>query len=188
MKIDISVVREILIPLSDYPHILAGESLAKGIGLLTDRRSEDGRHMHYDCALVITAKGEYLGLFELRPVLARFFEPAIRPLSSHFPLKDRNSYADSIVAIDEWFKCECQRKSTATIREYLSIPQPLQSVTPACHVLEALALMLKTESGVLPVIENNVLLGAVRLEDVFTTLAYGLQPQTNANQTFSTEG
>ncbi|WP_419175569.1 CBS domain-containing protein [Desulfosediminicola sp.] len=188
MKIDISIVREISIPLGTYPYIEKGESLSKGIDLLTGNRSETGCRIHFDSLLVVNEAGEYIGQFELRSILKNFFGPAIEPLASHFPLKDRDSYADTIVAIDDWFKSECQRKSTTTIGEYLSVPQTLPSVTPSCHVLEALDHLLRTESSVLPVIENNVLLGAVRLEDVFTALAAGFQPEFNANYTFTTEG
>lgn len=188
MKIDISVVRELLIPLSDYPCVESEELLGKGIRLLTENRSENGGHCHFDCLLVVNTAGQYLGQVELKSLLKDFFEPAIRPLTGQFPLKDRDSYADTVLAIDAWFKAECHRKSYATIGEYLSIQRPLPSVTPSCHVLEALNHMLKTECRVLPVIENNVLLGAVRLEDVFATLAAGIQAESNAIHTFSTEG
>lgn len=188
MKIDISVVRELLIPIADYPCVQRGERLGKAIDLLTKSRPGNCNPSHFDCLLVVDEAGQYLGQVELKSLLKDFFEPAIKPLTSRFPLKDGDSYADTVLAINAWFKAECQRKSTATVGEYLSIQQPLPSVTPSCHVLEALDHMLKTECSVLPVIENNVLLGAVRLEDVFTTLAAGIQAVSNAIHTFSTEG
>lgn len=188
MKIDISVVRQLLIPLADYPCVRSGELLGKGIDLLTRSRSEHCGPSHFDSLLVVNEEGQYLGQLEIKSLLKDFFEPAIRPLAKRFPLKNGDSYPDTLLAINAWFTAECQRKSTATIGEYLSIQQSLPSVTPSCHVLEALDYMLKTESSMLPVIENNVLLGAVRLEDVFTTLAAGIQGESNAIHTFSTEG
>lgn len=188
MKINISVVREILIPLSEYPHIQAAAPLSMGIALLTEAHSEGYHPIRFDSLLVVNETGEYLGQFDLRSVLKQFFEPAMRPLTAQFPLRDSDSYADTVVAINDWFKFECQQKSTAAIGEYLSIQQSLPSVTPSCHMLEALDHMLHTESSVLPVIENDVLLGAVRLQDVFGTLAASIQPESSTKNTFFTEG
>lgn len=99
MKIDISVVREIQIPLSDSPGLKNRQPLDKGIGLLAESRAKNGRHGQFDCWLVVNEAGQYLAQAQLKSLLKDFFEPAIRPWTSRLPLKGRDSCADTVLAI-----------------------------------------------------------------------------------------
>lgn len=153
--------------------------------MLLENCSEDGKHMHFDDILVINDAGRLVGQLQLSTILENFFRTALRPTSSRFFFEDNDYFADMILIIDEWFKKECQRQSHVTVGNYM-IPHPT-TVEPSAHVLQALGLMLNNEKKLLPVIEDNVLRGAVRMEDIFRVLGSCIPPFSTTNRLY-TEG
>lgn len=174
VNIEISVVRQIAIPLSEFPHIPAESPICDAIGMLLDNCSADGRHMHFDDLLVIDNTGRLVGQLQLSTILENFFRTALRPTASRFFFEDNDYFADMILIIDEWFRKECKRQSDVTVHSYM-LPHPL-TVEPAAHVVQALGLMLNNERNLLPVTEDNVLKGAVRMEDIFRVLGSCISP------------
>lgn len=168
MKIDISVVREILIPLSDYPHITAQRSISDAISLLLRHNSGDGCHMHYEEILVTDDNGKLVGQLRSESILENFFRPALRPSASKVFFEDSEQFADLILIIDDWFKAECRSLTKVTVAKYMC--RHPYSINASAHVVHALGMMLTGQRKVLPVTENNVLQGAIRMEDIFRIL------------------
>lgn len=182
----ISVVRQIAIPLSNYPYISINAPISDAIAMLCEHRLENGNDLKFKDILVIGAKGEFAGVLKLSSLLENFFRTLLRPASSRFFFDNNEFYADFIHIIDEWFKEECQRQSTITVETYMS--RHSSSVEPSAHVVHALGIMLKSEQSVLPVIQDNVLWGVVRMEDIFNLLGKAYQQTDNTTDILFSEG
>lgn len=180
MKIEISVVREILIPLSEYPHISASEPINNAIALLLAHYSNDGSHLHFKEILVTDRNGGLVGQLPVESILENFFRPALRSSASKQFFEDSEHFADLVLVIDDWFKAECKRQSVVTVNRYMNQHPP--SIGASAHVVHALGMMLSSQKEVLPVTEDNVLQGAVRMEDIFKVLGNCCFPSCQHNE------
>ena len=73
MQNDISLVRQILIPLDQYPHLHEDKPIGDAVALLLQNTSSDGRHLHYDELLVIDSDSRLVGHIFIRDILTSFF-------------------------------------------------------------------------------------------------------------------
>lgn len=189
MKLDISIVRKILIPLEKYPHISAGSPVNNAIALLLAHDSIDGKHLHFKEILITDRRGSLVGQLSVKSILENFFNPALSPSVSKHYLKGSKHFGDLILAIDDWFKTECKRQSLETVDQYMSQPTP--SGSASAHVVHALGMMLNSQTKMLPVIDNNVLKGVVRMEDLFKVFGdccFPPFPPVSTINRISTEG
>lgn len=186
MKIDISIVREILIPLSRYPHISLNEPISNAIALLLAHHSGDGGHLHFEDILVTDTEKRLVGQLRFATILEKFFQPALRPSASRHVFEDSEHFAELLVVIDEWFKAECRRQSMITVDRFMD-RQPF-AVSSSAHVVHALGIMLANQKNVLAVTEDNVLKGAIRMEDIFRILGKCCFPPSGATDRIFTEG
>lgn len=182
----ISVVREIFTPLSNYPHITADESLSRAIEILMEHQSENGRHIHYDVLFVVGSQGELAGELQQKVILENFFRKLLLPTATHFFFEDNEYFADMLPIIDDWFKEECGNQSRITVETCMC--RQNCSVEPSVHVVQALSIMLQNERSVLPVTKDNVLLGAVRMEDIFNILGNAYPYPGNTSDSLLLEG
>jgi CBS domain-containing protein len=186
LNIEISVVREVFVPLEAYPYVRRDEPISKAISHLLSRISADGGHLHFDDMFVIDDEGRLIGTLPIRNILEKFFSSVLRPSSSCYFFDDCRYFGDMVVVVDEWFKSECHRLSEVTVEQYMSLYTV--SVDASMHVIQALGIMLKNEKNVLPVTEDNVLRGAVRMEDIFKILGAYCTHLPHATNTIFKEG
>lgn len=186
MKLDISIVRETLIPLSRYPHISQDEPICNAIALLLAHQSDEGNHLNFEDMLVTDAEGRLVGQLRFSAILEKFFQPALRPSASKHVFEDSEHFAELIVVIDEWLKDQCRTQAAVSVNRFMD-HQPLV-VSGSDHVVHALGIMLSHQKNVLPVTENNVLKGAIRIEDIFKILGNCCFSSFGATDRIFTEG
>ena len=67
------------------------------------------------------------------------------------------------------FRGECKRQGALPVRDYMA--PPLKSIKANLHPLHAAEIMMAENETCLPVVEDDGLIGLVRLIDLFRTLA-----------------
>jgi len=168
MNNDISLVREILIPLDQYPHLRETDPIGDAVALLLQNGTEDGRHLFYDEILVIDDGGRLVGHILVRDILTSFFPSILSASTSGIYAGKQEHFTDLSILLEDSFRRECRRQAAHTVKMHMT--RPHRSVDGSMHLLHALEIMVKDKETTLPVTENNVLAGAIRMQDIFRIL------------------
>lgn len=168
MNNEISVVREILIPLDQYPHLRDDEPIGNAVAMLLNNVSADGRHLHFDEVLVIDTGNRLAGHISVLDILTSFFPSILSTSTSGVFAGKKEHFTDLSILLEGSFRRECRRQATHTVAQHMT--EPHRSIDSAMHPLHALEIMVKDGETTLPVTENDVLLGAVRMADIFRVL------------------
>jgi len=156
------LVKEILVPISDYPNIRDGASV-KDAFLLLKNNFEKGKG--YRSILVVDEKNQLKGLVAMRDLIQavepRFLKAskpdAYQGLSPEYP-------ALSLIW-QELFSEECKEEAKKAVKEVMA---PVQAtVTLEDPIAKAAYLLIMTNSHILPILDKDKVIGVVRLVDVF---------------------
>lgn len=168
MQNDISLVREILIPLDQYPHLHQDEPIGDAVALLLQNGSEDGRHLYYDEILVTGSDGRLVGHILVKDILTSFFPSILSTSTAGIYEGKKEHFTDLSILLEDSFRRECRRQAAHTVKMHMTTPH--RSVDGSMTLLHALEIMIKDGETTLPVTENNILAGAVRMQDIFKVL------------------
>lgn len=166
---DIKTAKEIVIPLEQYPHIRRYEPVSDAVAKLLGHCSTDGRCMYYEEILVVDKNQRLVGRLTVRDILISFFPSILSPEPAGLFGGYRASFTDLSILFEDSFRRECRRQATHTVEEFMSIAH--EPIDAAMHPLHILEIMIKDGVNTLPVTEKEVLLGAVRMTDLFKILA-----------------
>ena len=156
-------VQEILVPLTDYPHMPFWFSVRQAITMLelaADEVAERPPRM----VLVFDEKYQLLGTLGLEEIL-RGLEPRYLDAVSH---------AQGYVAPSEelavlWADSDACREASS--RQVQEVMRPIKStVSLGDSVTRAAVAMLADGAGVVPVMDGLKVAGVVRLEDVYQAI------------------
>lgn len=168
MQNDIPNVQKIMIPIDRYPSVRWDEPIANGVALVLKHSSADNLHLHYGEVLVIDDKDQLVGMLDITGMLSSFF-PSILGDSSHQVYAGiKQKFTDLSVLLEEHFRVECRRQASTAVNIYMR--KPHRSIDGSMTLLHALEIMIKDQENTLPVTENGILLGAVRVADIFRVL------------------
>lgn len=168
MNNDISLVREILIPLDQYPHLGEDEPIGSAVALLLQNGSEDGRHLYYDEILVTNGAGQLVGHILVKDILTSFFPSILSTSTPGVYAGKQQQFTDLSILLEDSFRRECRRQAAHTVKMHMT--RPHRSVDGSMTLLHALEIMVKDGETTLPVTEGNILAGAVRMQDIFKIL------------------
>lgn len=168
MQNDISLVSQILIPLDQYPHLLENEPIGSAVTLLLENGSADGRHLYYDEILVINGNSQLVGHILVKDILTSFFPSILGTATSGIYEGKKEHFTDLSILLEDSFRRECRRQAAHTVKMHMT--KPHRSVDGSMSLLHALEIMVKDGESTLPVTENNVLTGAIRMQDIFRVL------------------
>lgn len=168
MNNEISAVSEILIPLDQYPHLRNDEPIGNAVAMLLANVSADGRHLLFDEVLVIDDDGRLAGQISIQNILTSFFPSILSTTASGVFAGKQEHFTDLSILLEGSFRRECRRQAAHTVAQHMTGAH--RSIDGAMHPLHALEIMVKDGVTTLPVTENEVLLGAVRMTDIFRVL------------------
>jgi hypothetical protein len=165
---DIPDVQKILIPIDRYPCIRSDEPIGNGVALLLEHSSADNQHLHYEELLVIDSNDQLAGMLNVASILSSFFPSILGDFSHQAYLGKAQNFTDLSVLLEDHFRVECRRQATIPISKHMR--KPHRSIDGRMSLLHALEIMIKDKENTLPVTEKGVLLGAVRVADIFRVL------------------
>lgn len=164
----ITLVREILIPTQQYPHLQEDEPIGNGVALLLQNSSPDNMHLHYDEAFVVNTSGELVGRILVRDILTSFFPSILGTETKTIYAGKKEHFTDLSILLEDSFQRECRRQATQTVKMHMT--RPHRSVDGSMHLLHALEIMIKDNENTLPVVIDSKFAGAIRLQDIFRVL------------------
>ena len=156
-------VRDLMIPLEDYPHIPYWFTLRQAMAIIREATLKFEGAFEPRAVLVFDEKYQLMGMLTLRDII-KGLEP--RFLQETSLVKTDASLA---VLLGDLFGPNLREQSQRPVSEIMS---PIQvTVSGDSPIVKALYLMIKENVGLMPVIQDDKVAGMVRLSDLFNETA-----------------
>ena len=163
-----TTVKDILIPLEQFPHVQSEAPVHEAVGLLFSHPNGHGR-LQYDELLVISADNRLVGRLTLRGILTCYFPTLFAGDQQPIFAGKQAKFTDLAILLEDSFQTECKRQGALPVADYMA--PPLKSVKAGMHPLHAAEILMTENETCLPVVEEGILIGVVRLIDIFRALA-----------------
>ena len=163
-----TTVKDLIIPLEQFPHVQSEAPVHEAVGLLFSHVNGTGR-LQYDELLVINADNQYVGRLTVRGILTCYFPTLFATGDKQIFAGKQAKFTDLAILMENSFQGECKRQGALPVRDYMA--PPLKSIKANLHPLHAAEIMMAENETCLPVVEDDGLIGLVRLIDLFRTLA-----------------
>jgi len=162
------IVRDILVPVADFPRIAHDASLKDAFSLLHRQHTSGGwryRHM-----LVFDGESTVVGILGLIDLLRALMPDYIKAtLSQHAYSGAMAADASLSLLWQDAFPAQCQRMSQASVASHMTtVRHTVQTDDP---ITLAAYLMIAHHVHMLPVLEAGAVAGVVRIVDVFNQAA-----------------
>lgn len=161
-------VRDILVPVAEFPRIAHDASLKDAYALLHRQHTSGGwryRHM-----LVFDGESKVVGIIGLIDLLRALMPDYIRAtLSQHAYSGAMVADASLSLLWQESFPAQCRQMAEVSVASHMT---PVRhSVRTDDPITRAAYLMIAHQVHMLPVLEDGVVAGVVRIVDVFNLAA-----------------
>ena len=163
-----TTVKDLIIPLEQFPHVQSEAPVHEAVGLLFSHVNGTGR-LQYDELLVISADNQYVGRLTVRGILTCYFPTLFATGDKQIFAGKKEKFSDLAILMEDSFQGECKRQGALPVRDFMA--PPLKSIKAGMHPLHAAEIMMTENETCLPVVEDGILIGLVRLIDIFHTLA-----------------
>jgi CBS domain-containing protein len=156
-------VKDLMIPLEDYPHIPYWFSLRQAMAIIREAAIKFETSFEPRAVLVFDEKYQLLGMLTLRDII-KGLEP--RFLHETTLIKSDPSLT---VLTKDFFGPGLREASQKQVSEVMS---PIKvTVAGDAPIAKALFLMVKENVGLMPVILDNKVAGMIRLSDLFKEIS-----------------
>ena len=163
-----TTVKDILIPLEQFPHVQSEAPVHEAVGLLFSHPNGHGR-LQYDELLVISADNRLVGRLTLRGILTCYFPTLFTTGDKQIFAGKQAKFTDLAILLEDSFQTECKRQGSLPVGDFMAPPH--KAIKAGLHPLHAAEIMMAENETCLPVSEDDGLIGVVRLIDLFRTLA-----------------
>ncbi|MBI4653828.1 MAG: CBS domain-containing protein [Nitrospirae bacterium] len=159
-------VKDLMVSISDYPHMKQDDSVKDAFFILR-KNFKEGRG--YRSILVLNEENQLRGLLSMRDLI-RAVEPRFLKMSQPPSYQGPTQEYPALTLIwQELFSKECKEEARKPVKDIMTPVKP--AVTPDDPIAKVVYLMVETNSRVIPVIDNDKVVGVVRLVDVFNEIA-----------------
>jgi len=163
-----TTVKDLIIPLEQFPHVQSEAPVHEAVGLLFSHVNGNGR-LQYDELLVISADNQYVGRLTIRGILTCYFPTLFAGDQQPIFAGKQAKFTDLAILLEDSFQAECKRQGALPVRDFMAPPH--KAIKAGLHPLHAAEIMMEENETCLPVMEDDGLIGLVRLIDIFRTLA-----------------
>lgn len=155
-------VRDILVPLTEYPNILDTATLRDAFAVLQNAFTSGRRFRHI---LVLDASGHLVGLLGMHDILHGVFPDYLRTGEKHRFEGALPDVPALTLIWQETCHTQCKEAAKHPIKDFMgAVPDTIKLDDP---ITLAAYLMVTHKSSMLPVVENQRVVGVVRVIDVF---------------------
>ena len=168
MASDNPVVRDLVIPLKNFPHLFETQSLHDAVEVLLSFKCGEYDRIRYAEILILNDKNQLSGRARLQDILLSL-DPRLKDASRVKGFEGKGTgFLDLVILWEDSFFVECRKWSHIPIKNLMS---PIKYIVKGNDpVLKALAIMTNSQNFVLPVVEDNHILGVIRLKEIFTAI------------------
>ena len=163
-----TTVKDLIIPLEQFPHLSNEASVHEAVGLLFSHVNGHGR-LQYDELLVISADNRLVGRLTVRGILTCYFPTLFATGDRQIFAGKQAKFTDLAILMEDSFQGECKRQGALPVGDFM-VP-PHKAIKAGLHPLHAAEIMMAENETCLPVVEDDGLIGVVRLIDLFRALA-----------------
>jgi Mg/Co/Ni transporter MgtE len=162
------LVKDLMIPLTDYPHIPYWFSVREAIAMIKAAAADPAKKVLPYLVLVFDEKYQLLGYLGIREML-RGIEP--RFLKSKEAPHYLGPEAVDLTMGTLWkdlFTRRCKEEAKKPVKVVMAPIRATIKVTDS--IVKAAFTMLQTDTWIIPVMEDNKVAGIARLVDIFKEL------------------
>jgi CBS domain-containing protein len=155
-------VKDVMIPLEDYPHIPHWFTLRQAMAIVREAAVKSGGSYLPRSVLVFDEKKHLMGIITLRDII-KGLEPKFLQESTVAKVETALT-----VLLEQLFTPEIKELSNRPVSEVMG---PVEFTVDADDPLaRALAIMLMEHVGMMPVIQEDKVVGMIRLSDIFRVI------------------
>lgn len=156
-----TLVKEVMTKIEDYPRIPHSFTVKEALEELVIYSNKGYRHI-----LVFDEKFRLVGVLSIRD-LFRDLEPDLFKSKETSKFQGFEIKEDALLAVmwEDVFFSDCRKQMRRKISEILE-PMEIISVNPDIPLISALFIMMKENVNALPVIEQGVVVGVIRLVEI----------------------
>ena len=168
MASDNPVVRDLVIPLEDFPHLNENQTLHDAVEVLLSYTCGEYGRIRYAELLILNDRNQLSGRVTLQNILLNL-DPRLKKASKVKGFEGKwAGFLDLIILWEDSFFVECRKWSHILIKDLMS---PIKHIVKGSDpVLKALAIMTNTQNLVLPAIDEGRIIGVIRLKEIFKTI------------------
>ena len=168
MAPDNPVVKDLIIPLKEFPHLNEAQTLHDAVDVLLSFKCGEYDRIRYAEVLILNEQNQLCGRARLQDILLNL-DPRLKEASEIKGFEGKGSgFVDLVILWEDSFFVECRKWSHIPIKNLMS---PIRHVVKGGDpVLKALAIMTNTQNLVLPVVDEGHILGVIRLKEIFTAI------------------
>lgn len=168
MTVSNPVVRDFIIPLDRYPHLLETQTLHDALETLTDFSCGANERLRYSTIYITNHEQQLVGKITLQDMLMalddRFAEAK---KAGKFEGKG-TEYPNLTILWEDSFFIECSKKKDIFLK---NVMRPVTRLVKADDSLvKAISIMLYGNIEVLPVLDGDSIIGVIRLEELFRAI------------------
>lgn len=160
-------IRDILVPLEEFPQVASDTTLRNAYALLHERHMSGGwrfRHM-----LVFDDRTTLVGILSLQDLLRALMPDYIKASLSALDSGPAPDYSGLSLLWQDGFDAQCARVADSPVAAHMT---PVRHTIPAdAPWTQAAYLMIAHGVHMLPVLDDQQLIGVVRIVDVFNQAA-----------------
>ncbi|MDD2464358.1 MAG: CBS domain-containing protein [Desulfobulbus sp.] len=162
-------VKELVVPLEQFPHLSSEESVHEAVGQLFSHTANGSGKLMFDELIVTNAEDQYVGRLTIQGILTCFFPTLFNGQQKQVFAGKNEKYTNLAILMEDSFQVECRRQGALPVSLFM-VP-PHKSIKADMHPLHAAEIMMEENETCLPVVEDQALIGVVRLIDIFRSLA-----------------
>ena len=168
MVSDNPVVKDLVIPLENFPHLVETQTLHDAVAELISYTCGEYGRVRYAELLVFNDRNQLSGRVTLQDILLSL-DPRLKEASRIKEFEGKSSqFPDLTILWEDSFFVECTKWSHIRIKDLMS---PIKHIVKGGDpVLKALAIMINTKFTVLPVVDEGRIIGVIRLKEIFTAI------------------
>ena len=168
MASDNPVVRDLVIPLEDFPHLNENQTLHDAVEVLLSYTCGEYNRIRYAELLILNDRNQLSGRVTLQNILLNL-DPRLKEVSKVKGFEGKGAgFLDLIILWEDSFFVECRKWSHILIKDLMS---PIKHIVKGSDpVLKALAIMTNTQNLVLPAIDEGRIIGVIRLKEIFKAI------------------
>ncbi|MCX5888433.1 MAG: CBS domain-containing protein [Deltaproteobacteria bacterium] len=160
-------VKDLMIPLEDYPHIPHWFTLRQAMAILREAAITFEGQFEPLAVLVFDEKYHLMGILSLRDII-KGLEPRFL-YEKYEKITLAEAEADLPGSLRDLFGPELQQASQRPVSEFMKPNEA--SIDADDSIAKALFLMIKLKVSRLPVLQDNKLAGMIRLSDLFQEIS-----------------
>ncbi len=166
------VVRDFIIPLDRYPHLQETQTMHDAVESLSQFCCGANERLRYSTVFITNHQHQLVGKLNIQDLLLAFDDRFADGQTGKFEGKEAE-YPNLTILWEDSFFIECRKKKERFLKDLM---KPItRTIKADDSLVKALTIMLHGDDQVLPVIDNEAIIGVIRLEEMFKAICAACQ-------------